>query len=141
MDVKFNFDDAFSSIENELRSMSKELTIEKGPIVRKCAQVIKKNVEANLPKSDISATATNYDGTPYVHMKNEVKATIKDDKAGNVYAIIGGGKHTAHKWHMVDNGTSRTAALHFTDKAMKQSDSEIDAIADELIRKVVSNGG
>lgn len=138
MRVDLNFEDAFSSLENDLKSMAKEL--ERAPIVRKCSQVIKKNVEKNLPKSDLGAISTNYDGTPYVHMRNDVKATVKDDKAGNAYAIVGGGKYTSYKWHLLDNGTSDTAALHFTDKAMKESDPEIDAIVDDEIRKVVQSG-
>lgn len=139
MRVDLNFEDAFSSLENELRSMAKEL--ERAPIVRKCSQVIKKNVEKNLPKSDLGATATNYDGTPYVHMRNDVKATVKDDKAGNVYAVIGGGKYTGYKWHLLDNGASDRPALHFTDKSMKESEGEIDSIIDDEIGKVVQSGG
>lgn len=140
MEVDLNFEDVFSSLENELRSMSKELNIAKAPIIRKCSQVIKKNVEKNLPKSDLGATATNYDGTPYVHMRNDVKATVKDDKAGNVYAIIGGGKYSGFKYHMLENGTSNTEAIHFLDKSMKESDSEIDSIVDDAIREVVQSG-
>ena len=71
---------------------------------KKSANIIKKNVEINLPRSDAGATSTNYDGTPYVHMRDDVKTTVKDDKAGTAYVIIRGGKYTGYKWHMLENG-------------------------------------
>jgi HK97 gp10 family phage protein len=74
-------------------------------------------------------------------MKTDVKTRIKDDNEGEVIAIIGGGRKTAFKWHLVDNGTSDTPAAHFTDKAMDDSESSRDAIMDSAIYKAVSGNG
>ena len=140
MKVDLDASDTIAYITQELENLPKELEAQRGPILKKCSKIIKTNVENNLPRSDLGATATNYDGTPYIHMRDDVKITIKDDKAGNVYAVIHGGKKTGFKWHMLENGTSDTDAIHFIDKAMKQSDSEIDATVDEAIGRAVQGG-
>jgi HK97 gp10 family phage protein len=73
-------------------------------------------------------------------MANDVKVTVKDDKQGFVYAIIRGGKYTGYKWHMVENGTSHSRAMHFIEKALNNAEDEIENIVDEAIRKAVQGG-
>ena len=84
------------------------------------------------------ARAKRYDGsTPYVHMKNDVKASVKDDNQGTVYAVIKGGKYTGYKWHLLNNGAVNTRATHFVDNALKQAESEFEAMVDSMIREAV----
>ena len=37
-------------------------------------------------------------------------------------------------------GTSDTPAIHFIEKAMEQSENEVDATIDQIIAKVIQNG-
>jgi HK97 gp10 family phage protein len=103
----------------------------------------KKTVEESFKamESNVSPGTTNYDGSlPYVHLVDDVKTSIKDDKAGNVYAMIRGGKFTGYKWHMLENGTTTTKATHFIEKALKQTESEINSYIDEAIGRVAQGG-
>jgi HK97 gp10 family phage protein len=137
MKIDFNTNDFTYSVMEEISKIPEVLEAESKKIMQKAAKIVKKNVENNLPKSDLNATATNYDGTPYVHMRNDVKTSVKDDKKGTIFAIIRGGKYTGYKWHMLNNGTSSMRANHFVDKALKQSEAEIEAMVDEMISKAV----
>lgn len=99
---------------------------------------IKKNVIAILPKSDRT-------GAGYKHMKDDVKVTIngKRKKTGVTGVIVHGGKLTAYKWHMLDDGTRNPdgtihiPALHFTTKALAKAEGEINDIIDQLERRIV----
>ncbi|MDF2609049.1 MAG: hypothetical protein K0R92_523 [Lachnospiraceae bacterium] len=139
MDITFDYENMMYSIEQELAKIPQTIMSERKQVLQKAAKIIHKNVVENLPMSDLDETATNYDGTPYVHMKNDVKTSVKDDKQGTIFAIIRGGKYTGYKWHLVNNGTSSPdrPALHFIDKAMKQSENEIDMLIESMINKAV----
>lgn len=137
MKIHLSDNGVFRSIEDELNYMVKTVESNRKKIIRKEANIIKKCVENTLPKSDLNSSATNYDGTPYIHMQDDVKVTIKDDNAGNISATIHGGKKTAYKWHMLDNGTSTMKATHFIDKALKEADSKGGSALDELINTIV----
>jgi hypothetical protein len=104
-------------------------------------KIIVDKLKNTMPESD--GQNTNYDGSkPYVHMKKDIKATVKS-KDGVAYVLIRGGKLTGYKWHLVNDGTRdsngrvKTAATHFIDIALKQSESAIDALIDDLIGGVV----
>jgi HK97 gp10 family phage protein len=131
------YQDGLFSIQEEIGNMARILESERKIILAKGAKIIKAAVINNLPKSDLDASATNYDGSPYIHMRNDVKTQIKDDKAGNVYAVIKGGKYTGYKWHMLENGTSKMRATHFIEKSMSQTEEEINKLIDEAISRAV----
>jgi len=136
MGIKFDDNGAFKGFMSEINEMVGIVEGEKKKIIQKGAKIIKANVEKVLPKSDLDERATNYDGTPYKHMEDDVKITIKDDKIGNIAAIIHGGKYTAYKWHLLDSGASDREATHFIDKALKESDSDIGKLLDDTVRKI-----
>lgn len=143
MNVNFNFEDALYEIQEEIARIPKSIQGNSKKYMQNAAKILKKNVEANLPKSDLDAEATNYDGTPYVHMKDDVKTSVKDDNAGSVYAIIRGGKYTGYKWHLVNNGhvdksENIVKGTHFVDKALEQSESDIDTMVDKLIQEALN---
>lgn len=113
-------------------------------VMAKIRDVLVAKVKANLPRS---AGGTNYDGSkPYVHMHEDIKASIKS-KGGVASLIISGGKKTAYKWHLVNDGTRdskghvKTVATHFVDKALVQAEPEIDELVDELIAEVTDGVG
>lgn len=137
MRVDMDYGNFFLGVKEELGNMGTILANESKPFVTKGVKIIKAAVIKYLPKSDTPDNATNYDGSAYTHMRDDVKAIVKDDSAGTVYGVVTGGKKTAYKWHLVNNGTSTTKATHFVDNAMKDSDSDLNTLADELITKVV----
>ena len=138
MNITFDFEDTIFSIEQEFAKIPKSLMAERKVVMNKIARIVKKNVENNLPKSDLDSQASNYDGsTPYIHMRNDVKTSVRDDNQGTIVAVIKGGKYTGYKWHLVNNGTVKSRATHFADKAMKQSEAEFDELVDDMIRKAV----
>jgi HK97 gp10 family phage protein len=140
MEINFNFEDAFREIQQEIGMMPESVIKESKTVISKAAKILKKHVEDNLRRVDHGNTS-NYDGsTPYVHMKDDVKTSVKDDKQGSIVAIIRGGKYTAYKWHLVNNGTVNSKATHFIDKALKDSESEIDQLVDNMIGRVVQDG-
>lgn len=137
MKVDFDADEVIYSIEQELFRLPELVEKEEKKVMRSIGKIITEKLKANLSKSD--GQNTNYDGSkPYVHMKDDIKATVKS-KDGVAYVLIRGGKLTGFKWHMVNDGTRdrdgrvKTSATHFIDKALKQSEPEIDALIDELM--------
>ena len=139
MKVNMDSNDAFKYIMEDIARIPELTEKEEKNVMKKIRDVLVEKVKANLPRS---SGGTNYDGSnPYVHMKDDIKASIKS-KNGIVSLIIFGGKKTAHKWHMVNDGTRdskgrmKTAASHFVDKAMIQAEPEIDNIIDELLAEV-----
>lgn len=144
MKVNFDHSDATYFISEQIAHIPETMERERKQILTKSAKLIKSTVEKNLRaiESNVSEGTTNYDGSlPYIHMADDVKTSIKDDKTGNVYAIIRGGKMTGYKWHLVENGTSTSRATHFIEKALKETESEIDSYIEEAIRKAVQGGG
>lgn len=144
MKVEFDASQQLFSIEQELRRLPELVEKEEKKVMRNIGKIITEKLKANLKKS--AGQNTNYDGSkPYVHMEDDIKATVKS-KDGVAYVLIRGGKLTAYKWHMVNDGTRdrngrvKTSATHFIDKALKQSEPEIDALIDELIGGIADEG-
>ena len=133
MKVNLNYEPALDFFKQDIKDIAESMYSQRGKIVKNCAKVVSAAVVKNLPESSV-------DTPMYQHMKTDVKTRIKDDNEGEVIAIIGGGRKTAYKWHLVDNGTSETQAHHFTDKALQESESGIDAIMDKAIFKAVDSG-
>lgn len=75
----------------------------------------------------------------HVHMAKDVKVHVQY-KAGLVSCIVGGGKETGYKWHMLDsgtynpNGTVHTKATGFVGQALKNAGPEIEKILSEAER-------
>ena len=144
MKVNFDASEQLLSIEQELQRLSGLAEQEEKKAMRDIQKVITEKLKNNLPLSD--GQNTNYDGSkPYVHMRDDIKATVKS-KDGVAYILVRGGKLTGYKWHMVNDGTRdpngrvKTHATHFIDKALKQSESAIEAIVDDMIGGIVDGG-
>lgn len=137
------------SINNKILNMPKELRESEDKVLRKAGNVIKKNVERFLRDSNVEERAkeispSNYDGSkPYVHMKDDVKTKLKKDKLGNRYVSVRGGKFTGYKWHMLDqghiarDGVTFVPGNNFIGRALAASESDVDRIIDEMLKKVV----
>ena len=98
--------------------------------LKRSAEVVKKNVIANL-----NAVRTDNDDPEHKHMADDVQASVVKDKFGDRTARIRGGRRTGTKWHLVNDGTYRSRATHFIDKALQQSEPEIEQILDDELRK------
>jgi HK97 gp10 family phage protein len=133
MKVDLSYQSAVDFFKQDIKDIAESMYSQRAKIMKDCAKVVSAAVVKNLPESDVNKPM-------YQHMKTDVKTRIKDDNEGEIIAIIGGGRKTAYKWHLVDNGTSETQAQHFTDKALQETESSIDAIMDSAVFKAVDNG-
>lgn len=140
MKVDFEYDKALQGMVADVLRCEKIMESEQEKVLGEIGKVIKKNTATALPKS-------NEAGPGYKHMRDDIKVTIngKRKKTGVTGVTVHGGKLTAYKWHMLDdgtrnpNGTVHTKALHFTQKAVEASAGDIDKIVDELIGRVVND--
>lgn len=139
MTVDMNYKDALNGIVADVLKMDNVLETDQQKALEAIGKVIKKETQKVLPVSDES-------GKGYKHMRDDIKVTVngKKRKTGVTGVTVHGGKLTAYKWHMLDdgtrnpNGTVHTRARHFTAKAMEQATPEIEKIVDDLIGRVVN---
>jgi len=76
-------------------------------------------------------------GKERVHLADDVEsALVPDDDFGGRRVRTRGGKKTGSLWHIVSDGTYRSKANHFMDKAMGDIEKKIDAALDEAMRDV-----
>lgn len=102
MQVEFNSNNAFKDIMEDISRIPELVEKEEKKVMKRIRDVLVEKVKANIPRG---AGGTNYDGSkPYVHMRDDIKASIKS-KGGFASLIISGGKKTAYKWHLVNDGT------------------------------------
>ena len=138
MTVDIDYQDTLKGIVADVLKMDNVLEKDQQAALEKIGKAIKKEAQKALPKSDEN-------GTSYRHMRDDVKVTIngKRKKTGVTGVTVHGGKLTAYKWHMLDDGTRNpdgtvhTRATHFTAKAMEKAAPEIEKIIDDLIGEVV----
>lgn len=147
--IELEYEDEIYAINEAILNMPKELLDKEDSVLRKIGNVIKKNVINCLSESDVERRAkdispSNFDGSrPYVHMKDDVKSKIKNDKNGNRYVSIHGGKMTGFKWHLLDqghiarDGITFVAGNNFIGRAMAASEGDVNKIIDEMLQKVV----
>lgn len=140
MNVELEYASALQGMVADVLRCEKIMESEQERVLGEIGKVLKKNTAAALPKSDEA-------GSGYKHMKEDIKVTIngKRKKTGVTGVTVHGGKLTAYKWHMLDdgtrnpNGTVHTKAIHFTKKAVDASAGDIDKIVDNLIGRVVND--
>ena len=134
MKVDFNYEQPLDEIVAGILRMENVMESEQENLMSEIGKEIKKHVKDALPKSD----------KDHKHMRDDVKVTIngKKKKTGVTGVSVHGGKDTAYKWHMLDDGTRNpdgtvhTEAHHFTKKAMEESMPRIETLINELERRV-----
>lgn len=148
MNVTLNYEEGIAAIDEVLKRMPAALADQERTVLKKAGNIIKKNTVRVMVQSDMEQRAkeippSNYDGSrPYVHMKDDVKATVKKDKLGNLYTSVKGGKMTGYKWgpvsdgHIARDGATFVPGNHFMAKAVNMSESDIEKLIDGMIRKV-----
>jgi HK97 gp10 family phage protein len=134
MKVDFAFEQPLDEIVTEVLRMETILESEQAELMAAIGKEIKKEVRNVLPKSNEDAK----------HMRDDIKVTVQGKKAktGITGVTVHGGKETAFKWHLLDDGTRNpdgsvhTPALHFTSKAMQAATPRIEQLINDLERKV-----
>lgn len=137
MTVDLDYTNALQGIISEVLKSEKILEADQQDALNNIGKAIKKSVKNVLPKSDEH-------GAGYKHMRDDIKVTVngKKTKTGVTGVTICGGKLTAYKWHMLDDGTRNpdgsihTRATHFTTKALEAATPEIEKIVDNLMGRV-----
>lgn len=132
-----DYKDALNGIVADVLKMENILEKDQQEALEDIGKAIKKETQKVLPVSDES-------GAGYKHMRDDIKVTVngKKKKTGVTGVTVHGGKATAYKWHMLDdgtrnpNGTVHTRARHFTAKAMENATPEVEKIVDNLIGRV-----
>ena len=135
MKVEWKYEKPLDEIVAEVLRMDNILESEQAALMDEIGKEIKKEVRKILPKTDEN----------HKHMRDDIKVSVKGkkQKTGVTGVTVGGGKDTAYKWHILDdgtrnpNGTVHTPALHFTSKALSAAEPTIDRLLIELERKVV----
>lgn len=134
MKVDFAFEQPLDEIVTEVLRMETILESEQAELMAAIGKEIKKEVRNVLPKSNEDAK----------HMRDDIKVTVQGKKAktGIIGVTVHGGKETAFKWHLLDDGTRNpdgsvhTPALHFTSKAMQAATPRIEQLINDLERSV-----
>lgn len=148
MKTTIEYKEQISAIDQMLSDLPKELQAEERKVLSKIGPAIKKNVIRYLHRSDIEermeSEPRNYDGTrPYVHVKDDVKFTVRKNKQGNYYVSIKGGKYTGYKWlqlndgHIARDGKTFVPGTKFMDRALQASEGDIESAIHDLMKKVV----
>ena len=134
MRVDFLFEQPLDELVADILRMENVMESEQEELMSEIGKEIKKQVKNALPKSD----------KDHKHMRDDIKVTIngKKKKTGVTGVSVHGGKDTAYKWHMLDDGTRNrdgsvhTPAYHFTKKAMDEATPHIETLINELERRV-----
>lgn len=136
MKIDFTYERPLNEIVTEVLRMETIMESEQAELMKNIGKEIKKEVQKIIPKSDESGN--------HKHMRDDIKVTVggKKEKTGITGVTVHGGKETAFKWHMLDDGTRNpdgsvhTKALHFTSKAMEAATPRIEQLINDLERKI-----
>lgn len=134
MNVNMDYKGALDGIVADVLRCGKLVEEEQQTLLKNVGETLKKEVREALPKSH----------EDHKHMSSDIKVTIngKKKKTGVMGVSVHGGKETAYKWHMLDDGTRdpngavHTPATHFTQKAMQAATPKIEQEVDNMIRRV-----
>lgn len=99
-------------------------------IMKRCASVIQTRVASKLNRLRTGQS-------DHAHLADDVVIKTGKDKYGYRYAKVGGGKKTGTLWHIVNDGTYKNKATHFMDETIKESETEIQQIIDDELRRAL----
>ena len=144
MNVNLEYKESIDSMVAEVLRMDEILEANQLILVEAIGKEIKKELKNVLPKSD-SKNDGYQDAGGYSHMRDDIHVTVngKRKKTGITGVTVHGGRDTAYKWHLLDDGTRNpdgtvhTKATHFTSKAMKAATPRIEQMIEVMLREVV----
>lgn len=127
MSMRYEDTDKLSVFLGNLETDCKKAGME---INRKSGVVVKERVSGQLNRIRSSKNGPNHK-----HMADDVIMRTVKDSFGDEVVRVRGGTKTGTLWHIVNDGTYRSKAHHFMDKALKEAEPEMLAIIDsELLR-------
>jgi len=127
--ININFS-GLEDILNDLKAMGDALeTKGVNNALKEGAKVVKKELEAVAPKSDINKP----------HAKDNIKISRIKNKNGEKSIDIGWNGTDHFYMRMVDLGTSKMPPTHFKDRAYTNGQEEVKAVMREEIRKVIES--
>lgn len=143
-----DFKEQIESIDEMIRSLPKSMESEERKFLSKTGSAIKSNVVRYLHRSGIESRLDidpkNYDGSrPYVHIKDDVRFTVKRNKQGDLYVSVKGGKYTGYKWgflndgHIARDGKTFVPGTKFMERALQLSQGDINTTLNDIMKKVV----
>ena len=143
-----DYEEGVAEIDEMLKNLPVQIQDQEKVVLRKVGNAIKKNVLRYMRTSDVEQRAkevspSNYDGSrPYVHIKDDVKSSVRKDKLGNYYVSVRGGKMTGYKWgpvsdgHIARDGTTFVPGNNFMGRAVNASEPEVDKLINDMLKKV-----
>lgn len=143
-----DFKEQISSIDEMIRSLPKSMESEEKKFLSRTGSAIKGNVVRYLHRSGIESRLDidpkNYDGSrPYVHIKDDVRFTVRRNKQGDLYVSVKGGKYTGYKWgflndgHIARDGKTFVPGTKFMERALQVSQGDISNALHDIMKKVV----
>lgn len=127
MAARMDYHEALRDISAALARMPEELNDEAVKAMTRLEKEVKKNAEKVLRKH-----RTDIERAGYTHMADDVIGFVDNDKAGKVAALVKGGNKTYRKWHLLDDGTSTAAPVHFIDETIQLSENAIEKAVAEI---------
>lgn len=143
-----DFKEQISSIDEMIKSLPKSMESEEKKFLSRTGSAIKGNVVRYLHRSGIESRLDidpkNYDGSrPYVHIKDDVRFTVRRNKQGDLYVSVKGGKYTGYKWgflndgHIARDGKTFVPGTKFMERALQVSQGDISNALHDIMKKVV----
>ena len=128
--------DAIKGITESLDKMENNLHYGRDECLKIIGSTVKGNVQLNMPRSN------KIKKKKIPHMQDDVQFAIKTSNKGERYVSIRGGKKTGKLWHLVNDGHvaedgTVVSGNHFIDRALSQSEKEIESIVDSFLEGVV----
>lgn len=143
MRVTINSDFTYE-IEQMLSKMPKEIEKNEKTLLKKCGEIVQKNLKRYLTRSN-RKNPKNYDKTtPYIHIIDDIKVTVKKSKYGHLFVKIAGGKKTGFKWRFLNDGAIDergnilNVATHFMEHALEDSSNEINEEINKMMERVAN---
>ncbi|MDE6873154.1 MAG: hypothetical protein K2P87_01650 [Lachnospiraceae bacterium] len=136
MAARMDYHEALRVISEALGRMPGELNGRAVKVMTQLERRVKRNAQKVLSKH-----RTKIERAGYTHMADDVVGFVENDKAGNVAVLVKGGNRTYRKWHLLDDGTSKAAPVHFIDETLRMSDADIERAVEELTERYTGDEG
>ena len=118
-------------LEVFLGKLETDCSIAGETIRREGAKIIKTKVIGELNRLRSKTNKVDY-----THMADDVRISTRKDQYGDSVTRIQGGRKTGTKWHLVNDGTYKTNATHFMDRAINESEAELQSVIDSELSRV-----
>lgn len=141
MKVNLNNNNLSIDLEYTLKRMEKACVNDQKYLLKSIGNIIKKNVLKNMKfRSGINASS-------YIHMRDDVKISVKKNRHDMLFVSVSGGKKTGYKWIFLNDGAIDgrgnvlVEATHFMEKSISDANTEIEKEIDSMIERIINQDG